>query len=78
MNGQSIRVAKDALTIFLQSLPENSKFNIVSFGDHYDSMFEESQSYSDEILETTIAAVSTFDADMGCTEILEPLKFIYK
>ena len=35
MSGQRIEAAKEALIIFLKSLPEDSYFDVVSFGTNY-------------------------------------------
>lgn len=37
-----IKLAQDALTLFLHSLPEGSKFNIVQFGSGYNKTFPSS------------------------------------
>ena len=39
MGGERIREAKNALILFLQSLPPNSLFQIVSFGSEHENMF---------------------------------------
>ena len=36
MSGTSMEVAKEALKLFMQSLPVNSKFSIVSFGSRFE------------------------------------------
>jgi len=38
MNGHKMSMAKEAMVLFLQSLPMNSLFDIVSFGNKYESM----------------------------------------
>lgn len=39
MGGARIKKAKLALMIFLKSLPEDSYFNVVSFGSYHRNMF---------------------------------------
>lgn len=36
MEGENIKVARKALQLFVQSLPANCKFSIISFGDRYE------------------------------------------
>jgi len=38
MCGDRIRLTKDAMKLFIKSLPPQSKFQVVSFGDRYDMM----------------------------------------
>ena len=42
MSGKRINKAKESLLIFLKSLPEDSYFNVFSFGNSYVSLFPES------------------------------------
>jgi hypothetical protein len=48
MSGSPIRLAVEALKLFLYSLPIGSKFNVVSYGSEYTKLFEQSMSYNDE------------------------------
>lgn len=76
MQGQAIRQAKEALNIILHSLPENSYFNIVSFGSTFKNFSLESVRYSQETLTSAKEYVRNMNADFGGTEIVPPLKFI--
>lgn len=78
MSGSPIRLAVEALKLFLHSLPIGSKFNVVSYGSYYTKLFEQSMPYNDETFEKAIQSVSEFDADMGGTEIFEPIQDILK
>lgn len=74
----AITIAKEALVLFLQSLPPKSKFNIVSFGSDfvwYSSKLMENS--KDKIKQAAEHITSTFEADLGGTEIYKPLKSIY-
>jgi len=46
--GSRINQAKNALQLFLRSLPFGTKFNIVSFGTKHSSLFPESVPFDDE------------------------------
>ena len=76
MYGDSILNVKKALDIFLHSLPNNCKFDIISFGSLYHSLFNELKEYNDETLLQSLNYVSNIKANMGGTEILQPLKFV--
>ncbi|RUP42745.1 von Willebrand factor type A domain-containing protein [Jimgerdemannia flammicorona] len=74
MEGPKIRKTSEALTLFLRSLPEDSYFNIVSFGSSYKALFPHaSASYSHDNLQKALSLVNRLDASMGGTEILHPL-----
>mmetsp|Transcript_32810 Transcript_32810/g.57192 ORF Transcript_32810/g.57192 Transcript_32810/m.57192 type:complete len:894 (-) Transcript_32810:1736-4417(-) len=76
MSGGRIEMAKEAVNFFIKSLPEQSLFNIVSFGSYFSKMFPESQKYSKSIVDSALAQLRSYSADMQGTEIYEPLKDI--
>lgn len=65
---------KSALHLFLASLPIGTYFNIVSFGQSHSFLWESSQAYSEATLNTAKKHVDGMDADMGGTEMYEPIK----
>ncbi|XP_039986264.1 von Willebrand factor A domain-containing protein 5A-like isoform X2 [Xiphias gladius] len=69
--------ARDTLLLLLKSLPMGSYFNIYSFGSSYEHIFPKSVEYSEKTLEEALKKVEKMTADLGGTEILEPLKHIY-
>ena len=77
MCGQSISMAKEALSLLLNSLPTDSTFNIVRFGSSMELLFPSSQPYTDSTLEKARALVEKLKADLGGTEILPPLQAIF-
>jgi hypothetical protein len=76
MAGPRISMATQAAVLFLKSLPADCKFNIISFGNDYRKMFNNSEKYNRENMMFAIEQVSRFEADMGGTEILEPITHI--
>ena len=54
MDGSRIEKAKEALIVFLKSLPKQSYFNIVSFGSRHELLFTKSQQYGQEIIKQAI------------------------
>lgn len=73
MDGTRIAKAKEALVYFVKSLPRDSYFNIISFGSSHSFMFGESVAYNDKTAKEAVSKVQGFGADMGGTEIAEPL-----
>jgi hypothetical protein len=55
------------LVFFLKSLPEDSYFNIISFGTNSSKMFEESMQYGADTVADTIKTIDSMNADMGST-----------
>lgn len=77
MSGKHIFQVKETLILFLKSLPSNCYFNVIGFGSYYRSLFQESQQYTDETLEKAITYVQKMRADLGGTNLILPLDFIF-
>ena len=75
----TIELAKDALTLFLHSLPADCLFDIYSFGSRFDSLFgSNSQEYTDDTLMHAKKHVRRMKANYGGTEIYDPLEQIFQ
>ncbi|KAK9963876.1 hypothetical protein ABG768_007034, partial [Culter alburnus] len=72
-----IESARDTLLLLLKSLPMGCYFNIYGFGSDFESFFPQSVVYSEDTMEEALKRVKNMRADMGGTEILQPLKHIY-
>lgn len=77
MSGNHIFNVKESLILFLKSLPTKCFFNVVGFGSYYRSVFHESQRDSDENIDKAIQYIKKMRADLGGTDLLLPLKFIF-
>lgn len=78
MRGQKMKDAREALFLFLKSLPADCYFNIVSFGSSCRFLFQhESSKYTEESLSEALALQNSMDANMGGTEIYRPLRNIF-
>ncbi|XP_078785641.1 von Willebrand factor A domain-containing protein 5A-like isoform X2 [Oryzias latipes] len=78
-NQQETRIssARDTLLLLLKSLPMGCYFNIYGFGSSYDHIFPQSVEYSEKSMEEALKKVEVMQADLGGTEILQPLQHIY-
>ncbi|XP_072249002.1 von Willebrand factor A domain-containing protein 5A-like [Leuresthes tenuis] len=72
-----ISSARDTLLLLLKSLPVGCYFNIYSFGSRFEHIFPTSVEYSEKTMEDALKKVEQMQADLGGTEILQPLKHIY-
>ncbi|KAI2654016.1 von Willebrand factor A domain-containing protein 5A [Labeo rohita] len=72
-----IESARDTLLLLLKSLPMGCYFNIYGFGSHFESFFPQSVVYNEDTMDEALKRVKSMNADMGGTEILQPLKHIY-
>ena len=77
MAGTFIRSAGETLVLFLKSLPEGSYFNIIGFGSGYESLFPSSVPYNQENLDKGTTHAQSIVADLGGTEVLQPLRYIF-
>ena len=67
MGGSRIKKAIEALTIFIKSLPEDSYFNIYSFGSSHEKMFSESARYENSSVKLAEKSINLMSADLGGT-----------
>ena len=77
MRGNRIKTAKEACILFLHSLPMDSKFNIIFFGNAFRSIFPTPLPYTEQHLQEAIIQVEKQEATMGGTEILPALVSIF-
>ena len=78
MSGDHIFHVKETLILFLKSLPTSCYFNIIGFGSYYRSLFQESQPYNETTLGKACAYVHKMRADLGGSNLLLPLEFIFE
>ncbi|KAL7639853.1 UNVERIFIED_CONTAM: hypothetical protein RMT77_009266 [Armadillidium vulgare] len=78
MRGSKIAKAKNTLLLLLKSLPSECRFNVVSFGGRFETLFESSsECYTEKNLNEALELQKTIDADMGGTEIFAALLDVY-
>ncbi|KAG6555072.1 hypothetical protein Mapa_003107 [Marchantia paleacea] len=65
---------RNALTVFLKSLPVGVKFNICSFGSRHSFLWPKSMPYDQVNLDIALKHVQTFEADLGGTEMFPPME----
>lgn len=68
-----IPTLKNALTVFLKSLPLGVKFNLCSFGSTFDFLWEKSRTYDRSSLHEALLLVDSIDANYGGTEMQGPI-----
>lgn len=77
MSGSNNNSAKETLLLFLKSLPDGCYFNVVGFGSSYQTLFKSSQLYNDKNVEKATDLAESMQADLGGTEILAPLEWVF-
>ncbi|XP_036050135.1 von Willebrand factor A domain-containing protein 5A-like [Onychomys torridus] len=83
MSGQNrsqlrIDAAKETLILLLKSLPLGCYFNIYGFGSTHEAFFPKSVKYTQESMEKAVEKVKLMLADLGGTEILTPLRKVFR
>ena len=77
MRGSYIGSARETLVLFLKSIPEGNFFNIIGFGSSYSKLFPDTVPYDEQHLEKAIKHAQEMEADLGGTELLTPLQYIF-
>ncbi|XP_058965540.2 von Willebrand factor A domain-containing protein 5A-like [Pocillopora verrucosa] len=77
MSGSKNDSARETLLLFLKSLPDGCYFNVVGFGSSYKTLFDKSVLYNDENLKKATDLAGSMKADLGGTEILSPLQWVF-
>ena len=78
MSGTNILAAADTLITCVKSLPEGCYFNVIAFGSTFRQMFHSSEKYSKQTLEKAVTFANQLKACLGGTELLSPLRWIFK
>lgn len=77
MSGSRITQATECLQLFLRSLPDGCRFDIIRFGSGFNSIFSGLVDYTDETLLKAIGVAKSMKADLGGTELLDLMKYIF-
>ena len=78
MGGAYINSARETLILFLKSIPPGCRINIIGFGSSYQSLFPNSVAYNQQNLDIAIRHAEGMQADLGGTELLSPLRYVFK
>ena len=62
----------------IKSLPEGCFFNMIAFGSSFRQLFHESKEYSKSYVKYAVEFANQLKANLGGTELLPPLKWIFK
>ena len=78
MTGKSMDLCKQALLLFVQSLPAGSYFQLIGFGTSFQKYNKEPVEYNQKNVSNIINIINDLSANMGGTNISGPLDAIYK
>ena len=76
MSGSKINQAKEALTVFISSLPAGSQFEIYGFGSSFKKYTPSIQTVNKETVEYYKNVIKGLDATLGGTKFYNPMKSI--
>ncbi|CAL8136304.1 unnamed protein product [Orchesella dallaii] len=76
MYDEPIKLAKEALLLFLHSLPADCYFNVIAFQSGFRRIFPHSVKYSQETLNEAKDKVNSLKAG-GLTDLYKPLCYVY-
>ena len=78
MSGNPIKLVSKMLEFFLKSLPKNSFFQLIGFGSDFNYINKSPLFYTEENVNKTIRKIEKLKANLGGTNLLLPLKEIFK
>lgn len=77
MKGEPIRIATNALTLFIRSLPVGCFFNVIRFGSAFQAMYPQVVEYNEANFKDALSKVSVMQADLKSTDAYSPLNCIF-
>ena len=77
MRGKSIELVKEALLLFIKSLPPKSYFQLIGFGTRFKKYNQRPVIYNEKNVNMIIDIINEMEANMGGTNIVDPLRSIY-
>ncbi|XP_059800196.1 von Willebrand factor A domain-containing protein 5B2 isoform X2 [Hypanus sabinus] len=78
MSGIKMGKIKEAMIVAIKSLPPGTLLNIIGLGSNVRTLFSSSRPCSDETLSLACEYIQRMGADVGSTNILAALSWIYK
>ena len=74
MNGPKMEIAKEGLTIFIKSLPQETSYNVYSFGSKFTKFFKEHMKVSEDNIKLSVQRIQALEGNMGSTFLLSALE----
>ena len=75
--GHYMKIARETLAACISSLPENCRFQVIGFGSNYETLFSDPLvQLTNDTKRTALNHAKNLEANLGGTEILDPLKHI--
>ncbi|PRP79845.1 von Willebrand factor A domain-containing protein 5A-like [Planoprotostelium fungivorum] len=78
MSGTPIRSVNSTMSLLLRGLPPTCHFNVFDFGSGHRQLFSSSRPYNKENFNLAMSKNENRSADMGGTELYQPLEMILK
>lgn len=73
MMGSAIQLCKDALRQVINSVAEDTLFNLTSFGSHHTALFKSAEAMTEQQKAKCLGEIGFIEADMGGTELVPAL-----
>ena len=77
MSGTPMKIASNALKLFIQSLPSKSYYQIIGFGSTYVKYDKTPKEYIKKNIDESLNQIDNLKANLAGTNIFSPLQYIY-